>query len=118
MLFKPNNEKNNRAYKMYTQHHILTIFQKISRDIFCRIEIRYSTQISVYLRRLATRRHLYIASITIDTVSFYSYVCQLYWNDKFACRRASRSFTTIQANLVVNFSLCASYCETSFTTMK
>lgn len=35
-----------------------------------------------------------IASITIDTASFYSHVRQLYRDDKFACRRALRNTPT------------------------
>lgn len=35
-----------------------------------------------------------IASITIDTISFYSHVCQLRWNDKFVYRRAPRNDNT------------------------
>lgn len=43
------------------------------------------------------------SSITIDTVSFYSHVRQLHWNDKFACRRAPRNSTTMRVNLAAIF---------------
>lgn len=61
-----------------------------------------------------------ISSITIDTVSFYSHVRQLHWNDKFACRRAPRNSTTMRANLVAIFRYTrrVTILETSFTTLE
>lgn len=61
-----------------------------------------------------------IASITIDTVSFYSHVRHLHWNDKFVCRHAPRNSTTARANLVAIFRYTrrVTILEMSFTTIE